>query len=164
MTTFKGEFVTIIGKQLKVGEQLPDFTLVNPDLVKQSLADFEGKKKVLSIVPSVDTGICDAQTRQFNQALSDMENTVVLTVSCDLPFAQKRWCGASGIENALLLSDYYDQSFGKAYGVLMEEWHLLARAVIVANEQNEITYVEYLDNVNSHPDYEAAINAVKELA
>ncbi|HJF17487.1 MAG TPA: thiol peroxidase [Globicatella sulfidifaciens] len=164
MTTFKGEFVTIIGKQLKVGEQLPDFTLVNPDLVKQSLADFEGKKKVLSIVPSVDTGICDAQTRQFNQSLSDMENTVVLTVSCDLPFAQKRWCGASGIENALLLSDYYDQSFGKAYGVLMEEWHLLARAVIVANEQNEITYVEYLDNVNSHPDYEAAINAVKELA
>ncbi len=164
MTTFKGEFVTIIGKQLKVGEQLPDFTLVNPDLVKQSLADFEGKKKVLSIVPSVDTGICDAQTRQFNQSLSDMENTVVLTVSCDLPFAQKRWCGASGIENALLLSDYYDQSFGNAYGVLMEEWHLLARAVIVANEQNEITYVEYLDNVNSHPDYEAAINAVKELA
>ena len=164
MTTFKGEFVTIIGKQLKVGEQLPDFTLVNPDLVKQSLADFEGKKKVLSIVPSVDTGICDAQTRQFNQSLSDMENTVVLTVSCDLPFAQKRWCGASGIENALLLSDYYDQSFGKAYGVLMEEWHLLARAVIVANEQNEITYIEYLDNVNSHPDYEAAINAVKELA
>ncbi|MHA3224755.1 thiol peroxidase [Globicatella sulfidifaciens] len=164
MTTFKGEFVTIIGKQLKVGEQLPDFTLVNPDLVKQSLADFEGKKKVLSIVPSVDTGICDAQTRRFNQALSDMENTVVVTVSCDLPFAQKRWCGASGIENALLLSDYYDQSFGKAYGVLMEEWHLLARAVIVANEQNEITYVEYLDNVNSHPDYEAAINAVKELA
>lgn len=162
MTTFKGEFVTIIGKQLKVGEQLPDFTLVNPDLVKQSLTDFEGKKKVLSIVPSVDTGICDAQTRQFNQALSDMENTVVVTVSCDLPFAQKRWCGASGIENALLLSDYYDQSFGKAYGVLMEEWHLLARAVIVANEQNEITYVEYLDNVNSHPDYEAAINAVKE--
>ena len=164
MTTFKGEFVTIISKQLKVGEQLPDFTLVNPDLVKQSLADFEGKKKVLSIVPSVDTGICDAQTRQFNQALSDMENTVVVTVSCDLPFAQKRWCGVSGIENALLLSDYYDQSFGKAYGVLMEEWHLLARAVIVANEQNEITYVEYLDNVNSHPDYEAAINAVKELA
>lgn len=164
MTTFKGEFVTIIGKQLKVGEQLPDFTLVNPDLVKQSLADFEGKKKVLSIVPSVDTGICDAQTRQFNQALSDMENTVVITVSCDLPFAQKRWCGASGIENALLLSDYYDQTFGKAYGVLMEEWHLLARAVIVANEQNEITYIEYLDNVNSHPDYEAAINAVKELA
>lgn len=164
MTTFKGEFVTIIGKQLKVGEQLPDFTLVNPDLVKRSLADFEGKKKVLSIVPSVDTGICDAQTRQFNQSLSDMENTVVLTVSCDLPFAQKRWCGASGIENALLLSDYYNQSFGKAYGVLMEEWHLLARAVIVANEQNEITYVEYLGNVNSHPDYEAAINAVKELA
>lgn len=164
MTTFKGELVTIIGNQLKVGELLPDFSLVNPDLVKQSLADFEGKKKVLSIVPSVDTGICDAQTRQFNQSLSDMENTVVMTVSCDLPFAQKRWCGASGIENAVLLSDYYDQSFGKAYGVLMEEWHLLARAVIIANEQNEITYIEYLDNVNTHPDYEAAINAVKDLA
>lgn len=164
MTTFKGEIVTIIGNQLKVGDSLPDFTLVNPELAKQSLADFTGKKKVLSIVPSVDTGICDAQTRQFNQALSDMENTVVITVSCDLPFAQKRWCGASGIENALLLSDYYDYSFGKAYGVLMEEWHLLARAVIVANEQNEITYIEYLDNVNTHPNYEAAIEAVKELA
>lgn len=164
MTTFKGEIVTIIGNQLKVGDSLPDFTLVNPELAKQSLADFTGKKKVLSIVPSVDTGICDAQTRQFNQALSDIENTVVITVSCDLPFAQKRWCGVSGIENALLLSDYYDYSFGKAYGVLMEEWHLLARAVIVANEQNEITYVEYLDNVNTHPNYEAAIKAVKELA
>lgn len=164
MTIFKGEEVTIIGKPLKVSEPLPDFNLVTPDFEKRTLEDFKGKKKVISIVPSVDTGICDAQTRRFNQELSDREQTVVISVSCDLPYAQRRWCGVSGLENALLLSDYYDYSFGKAYGVLMEEWHLLARAVLVADENNIIRYIEYLDNVNAHPNYEAAIEAVKSLA
>ncbi|MBD3949995.1 thiol peroxidase [Tuanshanicoccus lijuaniae] len=163
MTTFKEQPVTIIGQPLKVGDNLPDFTLVNTALEKETLAHFDGKKKVISIVPSVDTGICDMQTRKFNEALSELDNMVVLTVSCDLPFAQKRWCGAAGIDNAILLSDYYDHNFGKAYGVLMEEWHLLARAVIVADEQNRITYVEYLDNVNTHPDYDAALAAVEAL-
>ncbi|MBK0348291.1 thiol peroxidase [Aerococcaceae bacterium zg-ZJ1578] len=163
MTTFKGQPVTIVGKALQVGDSLPDFKLVTSEFEERTLQHFNGKKKVISIIPSVDTGICDTQTRRFNQDLSDMENAVVLTVSCDLPFAQRRWCGAAGIENAILLSDYYDHNFGKAYGALMEEWHLLARAVIVADEQNKVTYVEYLDNVNTHPDYEAAIAAARAI-
>lgn len=114
-------------------------------------------------MPSIDIGICSTQTRTFNKELSDLDNTVVITVSADLPFAQARWCGAQGLENAIMLSDYYDNSFGKTYGVLMDEWHLLARAVLVLDETNTVTYVEYLDNINSDPDYAAAIAAVKAL-
>ena len=123
----------------------------------------DGKKKVISIVPSIDTGICSTQTRTFNKELSELDDTVVITISVDLPFAQARWCGAEGLENAIMLSDYYDNSFGKEYGVLIEEWHLLARAVLVADADNKITYVEYLDNINSDPNYEAAVAAVKSL-
>ncbi|MGT2756117.1 thiol peroxidase [Streptococcus ovuberis] len=162
MTTFIGKEVTVEGAPLKVGDIAPDFTLINPALEKVSLSDFSGKK-VISIVPSIDTGICSAQTRRFNQDLSDLEGVTVITVSCDLPFAQRRWCGAEGLEGAITLSDYYDHSFGKAYGVFMTEWHLLARAVLVLDDENRIRYAEYLDNVNEHPDYEAALAAVKAL-
>ena len=163
MTTFIGNPVTLSGKQLQVGDTALDFTLTSTDLSKKSLSDFAGKKKVISIVPSIDTGVCSTQTRTFNKDLSDMENTVVITVSVDLPFAQKRWCGAEGLDNAIMLSDYFDNSFGKTYGVLMEEWSILARAVLVLDENNVVTYAEYLDNVNSAPDYEAAIDAVKAI-
>lgn len=163
MTTFIGKEVTIKTPRLTVGATAPDFNLIAPDLTKKSLSDFGQKIKVISVVPSVDTGICDTQTRTFNQELSNLNNVAVITVSCDLPFAQSKWCGASGIENAELLSDYYDHQFGKDYGVLMEEWHLLARAVFVLDENNIITYVEYLENVNEHPNYEQAIAAVKQV-
>ena len=113
MTTFLGNPVTFTGSQLQVGDTAHDFSLTTPNLEKKSLADFAGKKKVLSVIPSIDTGICSTQTRHFNQALSDMEDTVVLTVSVDLPFAQGKWCAAEGIENAIMLSDYFDHSFGK---------------------------------------------------
>ena len=103
------------------------------------------------------------QTRHFNKTLSDLEDTVVLTVSVDLPFAQGKWCAAEGLDNAIMLSDYYDHSFGKAYGLLINEWHLLARAVLVLEADNKVTYVEYLDNINSEPNYDAAIEAVKAL-
>ena len=103
------------------------------------------------------------QTRHFNQTLSDMEDTVVLTVSVDLPFAQGKWCAAEGLDNAIMLSDYYDHSFGKAYGLLINEWHLLARAVLVLDADNKVIYVEYLDNINSEPNYDAAIEAVNAL-
>ena len=103
------------------------------------------------------------QTRHFNKTLSDLEDTVVLTVSVDLPFAQGKWCAAEGLDNAIMLSDYYDHSFGKAYGLLINEWHLLARAVLVLDANNKVTYVEYLDNINSEPNYDAAIEAVKAL-
>lgn len=163
MTTFIGKPVTLVGTQLKVGDQAPDFVLMANDLTKQSLSDFGSKRKVISVVPSIDTGICDTQTRRFNQELATTDNMVVITVSADLPFAQARWCGSAGLEGAVTLSDYYDHAFGKSYGLLMQEWNLLARAVFVLNENNEIIYVEYLDNVNAHPDYDAALAAAKNL-
>ena len=163
MTTFLGNPVTFTGKQLQVGDKALDFSLTTTDLSKKTLADFDGKIKILSVIPSIDTGICSLQTRRSNQELASLDNTVVLTVSMDLPFAQKRWCGAEGIENAIMLSDYFDHSFGRDYALLINEWHLLARAVLVLDSDNIIRYVEYVDNINSEPDFEAAIAAVKEL-
>ena len=163
MTTFLGNPVTFTGKQLQVGDNALDFSLTTTDLSKKSLSDFDGKKKILSVVPSIDTGICSLQTRRFNEELASLDNTVVLTVSMDLPFAQKRWCGAEGIENAIMLSDYFDHSFGRDYGLLMNEWHILARAVFVLDSDNIVRYVEYVDNINSEPDFEAAISAAKAL-
>lgn len=164
MPTFIGKPVTVSAdKQVQVGEKARDFKLMAKDFSSKTLADFAGKKKVISVVPSIDTGICSTQTRTFNKELSEMDNTVVLTVSADLPFAQARWCGAEGLDNAIMLSDFYDNSFGKTYGLLMEEWHLLARAVLVLDETDTVTYVEYLDNINSDPDYQAAVDAVKAL-
>ena len=163
MTTFLGKPVTLAGQAVAVGSTAPDFTLTTTDLTKKSLSDFVDKVKVISIIPSIDTGICSTQTRTFNQTLSDLDDTVVITVSKDLPFAQARWCGAQGLENAVMLSDYVDSSFGKAYGVLMEEWQLLARAVLVLDKENKVVYTEYLDNVNSEPNYDKAIEAVKAL-
>ncbi|MGT2950623.1 lipid hydroperoxide peroxidase [Streptococcus cuniculi] len=163
MTTFIGKPVTLVGPHLRVGDQAPDFVLMANDLTLKSLNDFGKKRKVISVVPSIDTGICDTQTRRFNQELADTDNMVVITVSADLPFAQARWCGAAGLDGAVTLSDYYDHAFGKSYGLLMREWNLLARAVFVLNESNEIVYVEYLDNVNEHPNYDAALAAAKSL-
>ena len=163
MTTFLGNPVTFTGKQLQVGDTAHDFSLTATDLSKKTLADFTGKKKVLSIIPSIDTGVCSTQTRRFNQELSDLDNTVVITVSVDLPFAQGKWCAAEGIENAVMLSDYFDHSFGRDYAVLINEWHLLARAVLVLDENNTVTYTEYVDNINTEPNFEAAITAVKSL-
>lgn len=160
MTTFIGKEVTLIGKQPQVGELAPNFSLMANDLTQKQLTDFSGIK-VLSVVPSVDTGICSAQTRRFNQELSDMDGVTVITVSADLPFAQARFCGTEGLDNAITLSDYYDHTFGKAYGLLMEEWNLLARAVLVLDADNKIIYTEYLENVNEHPNYEAALAVVK---
>lgn len=163
MPTFLGKPVHFLGQQLQVGDTLRDFQLIASDLSQKSLADFQGKKKVISVVPSIDTGICSTQTRRFNQELSVDPDTVVITISMDLPFAQQRWCGAQGLEQVVLLSDYFDHSFGKDYALLMTEWHLLARAVFVADKDNRISYVEYVDNINSEPDFDAALLAVKAL-
>ncbi len=141
---------------------MSNFTLMSSDLTLKSLSNFEGKKKVISIVPSMETDLCSTQTRTFNKKLSELEDTVVITVSVDLPFAQARWCGAEGLD-VVLLSDYYDNSFGKAFGVLMEEWYLLARAVLVLDSQNTVQYTEYLENINESPNYEKPIGVVKSL-
>lgn len=162
MTTFIGKTVTLTGQQFQVGQTADDFTLLATDLSKKSLSDFKGKK-VISVVPSIDTGICSTQTRKFNQELASLDDTYVITISVDLPFAQARWCGAEGLDKAIMLSDYYDHSFGKAFGLLMEEWHLLARAVLVLDQDNKVVYTEYVENVNTEPDYDAAIQALKSI-
>ena len=164
MPTFIGKPVTVAeDKQLQVGDILRDFNLTATDLSQKTLSEFDGKKKVISILPSIDTGICSTQTRTFNKELSELDDIVVITISVDLPFAQARWCGAEGIENAIMLSDYFDQSFGRDYALLINEWHLLARAVFVLDTDNTIRYVEYVDNINSEPNFEAAIAAAKAL-
>ncbi|EKB52633.1 thiol peroxidase [Streptococcus iniae 9117] len=118
---------------------------------------------MISVIPSIDTGICSTQTRVFNKEVSEMKDTHVLTISVDLPFAQARWCGDEGLDKAIMLSDYFDHSFGQAYGLLMKEWKLLARAVFVLDASNQIVYVQYLENVNSEPDYLSALTALKSI-
>ncbi|MER2115803.1 MAG: thiol peroxidase, partial [Solibacillus isronensis] len=126
--TFKNSPVTLIGNEVKVGDQAPDFTVVANDLSEVTLKDSEGKIRLFSVVPSLETGVCDKQTRTFNEAAANLgDNVVIYTVSMDLPFAQKRWCGAAGIDNVVTVSDHRDASFGEAYGVHMKELRLLAR-------------------------------------
>lgn len=163
MPQFLGQEVHLIGNRLQVGDLAPQFTLLNKDLEKVSLSDFEGQKKVLSIVPSIDTGVCSTQTRQFNSYLSQKSDTIIITISIDTPFAQARWCGVEGLDKAVMLSDYFDNSFGKAYGLLMEEWHILSRSVLILDESNTVRYVEYLEDVHQEPDYQAAIDALDSL-
>jgi thioredoxin-dependent peroxiredoxin len=159
--TFKNNPVTLIGQEVKVGEKAPSFTVLANDLSPVTLEASAGKVRLISAVPSVDTGICDAQTRRFNEELSNVGNVEVLTISMDLPFAQKRWCAASGLENVHTYSDHRDASFGEAFGVLMQELRLLARAVFVVDSNDVVTYVEYVAEGTTHPNYEAAIEAVK---
>jgi len=162
--TFKGNPITLIGPELKAGDQAPDFQLSKSLVETVSLKDYAGKIKLISVVPSIDTGVCDAQTRRFNEEAAKLgEQVQVLTVSADLPFAQARWCGAAGIDRVVLLSDYKDNSFGKAYGVLIKEFALDMRSIFVLDASDKIVYVEVLKEMTEHPDYDAAVAAVREL-
>jgi thioredoxin-dependent peroxiredoxin len=160
--TFKGNNVTLLGNEVKVGDQAPDFTVLGNDLSEVTLQDSKGSVRLISVVPSLDTGVCDAQTRRFNEEAASLGNVKVLTVSVDLPFAQKRWCGANGIENVQTLSDHRALSFGEAYGVAIKELRLLARAVFVVDSNDKVTYVEYVSEATDHPNYEAALEAAKQ--
>ncbi|MBS8265219.1 thiol peroxidase [Mesobacillus boroniphilus] len=160
--TFKGNSVTLLGNEVKVGDQAPDFKVLANDLSGVTLQDSKGQVRLISVVPSLDTGVCDAQTRRFNEVAANLDNVKILTVSVDLPFAQKRWCGAAGIENVQTLSDHRELSFGEAYGVAIKELRLLARAVFVVDSNDKVTYVEYVSEATDHPNYEAAIEAAKQ--
>lgn len=163
--TFKNNPVTLLGTEVKVGDKAPNFSVLANDLSPVTLEDTAGKIRLISVVPSIDTGVCDQQTRKFNEAAAELgENVVVLTVSVDLPFAQKRWCAAAGIENVQTVSDHRELSFGQAYGVAIEELRLLARSIFVVDAEGTVTYVEYVSEATDHPDYDAAIAAVKALA
>lgn len=159
--TMRGNPVTLVGDEVKVGQKAPDFTVVANDLSEVTLSDTSGVRLFLS-VPSLDTGVCDAEVRRFNQEATSLGNVKVYTISMDLPFAQSRWCGAAGVENVITLSDHRDASFGTNWGVLIKELRLLARAIFVVDSSNTVTYVEYVPEVSSHPDYEKALAAVKE--
>lgn len=155
--TFGGNPVTILGKEVKVGDKAKEFSLIKNDLSTATLNDYKGKIKVLNIVPSLDTGVCDAQTRRFNAELNDREDVVVITISNDLPFAQARWCGNAGLPNAITLSAHRDEKFGNDYGVLIKELRLLSRTVIILDENNNVTFTNYVLEVTDHPDYEKVL-------
>ncbi|MFD9628114.1 thiol peroxidase [Peribacillus muralis] len=164
IVTFGGESVTLIGTEIRVGDKAPNFEVLANDLSKVTLEDSKGKVRLISCVPSLDTGVCDAQTREFNEVASSLGNDVeVLTISVDLPFAQKRWCGAAGIEKAKTLSDHLKMSFGTAYGTYIKEHRLECRAVFVVDEKDVVQYVEYVPEITEHPNYEAAIKAMQSL-
>ncbi|MDP4164559.1 MAG: thiol peroxidase [Bacillota bacterium] len=160
--TFKGNPVTLLGNEVKVGDKAPDFTVLANDMSPVKLENTKGQVRLITSVPSIDTGVCDAETRRFNEESSKLDNVKILTVSVDLPFAQKRWCAAAGIENVQTLSDHRELSFGEAYGVAIKELRLLARAVFVVDSSDTVTYVEYVSEATEHPNYEAAIEAAKQ--
>lgn len=161
--TFKNEPITILGEEVKVGSVAPDFTVLANDLSEKTLKDYEGKKKLISAVPSLDTGVCSQQTRKFNEEAANEQDGVVLTISNDLPFAQKRWCAAEGLDNVITLSDHRDLSFGENYGVIMKELRLLARSVFVLDKDNKVVYTEIVSEGTNHPDYDKALEAFKNL-
>lgn len=162
---FKGSPLTLIGPELKKGDKAPSFQLLANDLSVVTLENFKGKTKLVSVVPSLDTPVCEMQTKRFNEEASKLpSDIVVLTVSMDLPFAQTRWCGASHVDKVEVLSDHRDGSFGKAYGVLIKELRLLSRSIFVIGPEDRIQYVEYVKEITRHPNYEKALASLREKA
>lgn len=162
--TFHGNPLTLIGNEVKAGDQAPDFTVLANDLTAVTLNDSNGSVRIISVVPSLDTPVCDQQTRRFNEEASKLDNVKILTISADLPFAQSRWCGAAGIDKVQTLSDHRDLFFGEAYGVIIKELRLLTRAVFVVAHDNRVVYAEYVPEVTDHPNYEAALEAAHQAA
>ncbi len=163
MKTFKGKPVTLIGDTKKVGENAPDFKVLNNKNEYVNLSDYKTKYIIINVVPSLDTTVCDRQTRTVNQELSDIENLTVLTISNDLPFAQARWCGNAGLDNVITLSDYIELDFANKYGTYIKELRLQARSVFVLDEHRKIVYIEYVDEMSSHLDFDKLLSFVKNL-
>jgi len=161
---FKGNPMTLLGPDIKVGDKAPDFRVVDNGLQPVTLKDGAGKVQLVTVVPSLDTPVCDTMTRKFNEEAGRLTGDLaVYTISMDLPFAQKRWCGNAGIEKVKTLSDYQDRSFGENYGVLIKELKLLARSVFVIGKDGRIAYREIVKEVTAEPDYAAALSAAKKL-
>ncbi len=162
--TMRGNPLTLLGKELQVGDAAPDLEVLNNDLAPVKLSAYRGSVCVVSTVPSLDTPTCDMETRRFNQEAANLGPDVnILTVSTDLPFAQKRWCGAAGVDKVTTLSDHRDAAFGEAYGVLIKELRLLARAVFVVDQEGVIRFIELVEEIAEEPNYDAVLSAVKEL-
>lgn len=164
LVTIKGKPLTLIGNEIKVGDKAPDFTCLDNDLNPVNLSSFKDKVCVLATVPSLDTPVCDIETRRFNSEADKLgKDVVILTISVDLPFAQKRWCGSAGVEKVITLSDHKDTGFGLAYGVLIKELRLLARAIFIVDRTGIIQYIQLVPEIASEPDYQAALTAVEKL-
>ena len=156
--------MTVVGPELKSGDTAPDFHAVDDSLKPVDLAATGQGVRIFSVVPSLDTPVCDAQTKRFNEEAGKLPNLKIYTFSMDLPFAQKRWCGAFGVDHVKMVSDHRDASFGQAYGTLIKDLRILSRAIFVVDSQNKIRYVEYVKEVGNHPNYESALSAAKSLA
>lgn len=160
-TTMRGKPLTLVGPELKPGDKAPDFSVVDGALKPVTLADTGRNVRIVSVVPSLDTPVCDAQTKRFNEEAARLPNVDIYTVSMDLPFAQKRWCGAFGVDKVKMLSDHKDASFGSHYGTLIKELRIESRAIFVLDKDNTVKHAEYVKEVADFPDYEAALNAAK---
>ena len=158
---FQGEPMTLVGPEVKAGDKATDFTAVKSDMSEFKLSDLEGKRLVISVVPSVDTPVCEEQTKTFNKEASELKDLVILTISCDLPFAQSRFCAAKGIDNLIMLSDYKDHDFGTKYGFFIEELGLLARGVVIIDKEGCVEYVEYVPEATNLPDFDKAMEVLK---
>jgi thiol peroxidase len=164
-TQMNGNDITLQGPQLRVGDQAPDFMALDIDLMPKSLEDYEGKIKFISAVPSLDTGVCDSHTKKLNEFAADFsEDVALLTISMDLPFAQKRWLNATGSSRVELLSDHRLANFGEEYGILIKELRLLNRSIFIVDRDNIIRYLEIVQENHNHPDYGSALEALKSIS
>lgn len=163
-TTMRGNPLTLIGPELKAGDAAPDFNLLDGPMKTVTLKDTGNHVRIISVIPSLDTPVCDAQTKRFNEEAARLPGVDIITVSMDLPFAQKRWCGAFGVDNVKMLSDHKEASFGTNYGTLIKEMRIESRAIFVLDQNNKIIHAEYVKEVADYPNYEAALAAVRASA
>jgi thiol peroxidase len=162
--TRRGNPLTLLGDELRVGDMAPEFEVLDNDLAPVRLSSFRGKVCVITSVPSLDTPVCDMETRRFNEEAGRLgEDVVILTISMDLPFAQRRWCGSAGVDKVTTLSDHREATFGKAYGILIKELRLLARAVFVVDREGRVHYIQLVKELTEEPDYDAVLGAVRKL-
>lgn len=162
--TMKGNPLTLLGREVTVGQAAPDFTVVANDLSPIKLSDYKGKVVIIASVPSLDTSVCDIETRRFNEEAGKLgDNVVILTISMDLPFAQSRWCGSAGVKQVKTVSDYQEADFGTKYGLLIKGLRLLARSVIVVDKTGIVRYVQLVSEIASEPDYDAALKTARKL-
>lgn len=163
MKTFNNNKITVLGDVKKVGDLAPNFIALNQDLEEKSLSDYQEPYIILNVVPSLDTGVCDIQTRKINKELTSRRDVLVITISNDLPFAQRRWCGNAELPQIITLSDHRTLDFGNKYGANIQELRLLARSVFVLDEKRKIIYLQYLDEMTDHLNYDALLDFVKNL-
>ena len=163
-TTMRGKPLTVVGPELKAGDKAPEFEVVSDSLQPVTLGSTGQAVRIFSVVPSLDTPVCDAQTKRFNEEAAKLPGVEIYTISMDLPFAQKRWCGAYGVDKVKMLSDHRSGSFGEHYGTLIKDLRIESRAIFVLDPDNNIRHAEYVKEVADHPDYEAALSVVRSLS